>query len=144
MIGFSGVPSHPGACPDGSNCREERGETDRLERDMPVPGGQADDLDRMEIDWHNRLTYPTGLFDPAWVRSAAAANAGIPQSVPAGLPASKLNLSNSPLALDPNSFTALGPRPLRTTGCSGCFDYGTAEGRVNDIVIDPMATTSPI
>src|SRR5438477_7340994 len=140
MISFSGVPSHPGACPDGSNCREERGETDRLERDMPVAGSTADDLDRMEIDWHNRLTYPTGLFDPAWVRSAAAANAGIPQSVPAGLPANKLNLNNSPLALDPNSFTALGPRPLRTTGCSGCFDFGTAEGRVNDIVIDPMAT----
>ena len=68
------------------------------------------------------------------------ADAGIPRTIPAGLPANKLNLSNSPLALDPNSFTALGPRPLRTTGCSGCFDYGTAEGRVNDVVIDPVAT----
>ena len=48
--------------------------------------------------------------------------------------------TNAPLVLSPSSFTALGPRPLRTTGCSGCFDYGTAEGRVNDIVIDPMAT----
>jgi len=32
----------------------------RLERDMPVPEGKADDLDRMEQEWNNRLTYPTG------------------------------------------------------------------------------------
>ena len=49
----------------------EGGDRDRLERYMPIPGGDADDLDRMEIDWHNRLTYPTGRFDPAWVRKAA-------------------------------------------------------------------------
>lgn len=42
----------------------EGGDRDRLERYMPIPGGDADDLDRMEIDWHNRLTYPTGRFDP--------------------------------------------------------------------------------
>ena len=34
----------------------------RLERDMPVPGGKADDLDRMEQEWNNRLTYPTGTI----------------------------------------------------------------------------------
>jgi hypothetical protein len=129
-----------GGCPAGASCQERRSDTNLLERYMPVPGGGADDLDRMEIDWHNRLTYPTGLFDPAWVRRAAVADAGITRSIPWGLQATKLNLSNSPLALDPNSFTALGPRPLRTTGCSGCFDYGTAEGRVNDIVIDPVTT----
>ena len=42
-----------------------------------------------------------------------------------------------PLALDPNRFTALGPQPLRMTGCSGCYNYTTTEGRINDIVIDP-------
>ncbi|MDQ6765389.1 MAG: hypothetical protein M3Z22_04725, partial [Verrucomicrobiota bacterium] len=35
-------------------------------RDMPVPGGDPDDLNRMEIEWQNRLSYPTGVFDPAW------------------------------------------------------------------------------
>src|SRR5689334_8707105 len=28
------------------------------------------------------------------------------------------------------------------TGCSGCYDYGTTEGRVNSIVVDPTTTTN--
>ena len=28
------------------------------------------------------------------------------------------------------------------TGCTGCFDYGTTEGRVNAIVVDPTTTTN--
>src|SRR6266850_2911129 len=36
----------------------------------------------------------------------------------------------------------LGPRPLRMTGCSGCFSYGLTEGRVNDIAVDPTTTTN--
>src|SRR6266513_959393 len=59
-------------------------------RYMPVPGGEPDDLDRMETEWNNRLTYPTGLFDPAWVRQAAAQDALLMRSVPAGLPANNL------------------------------------------------------
>src|SRR5436190_18785366 len=41
---------------------------------MPVPdgeGNESEDLNRMEEQWHDRLTYPTGKFDPAWVRRAA-------------------------------------------------------------------------
>ena len=119
--------------------QDERSER-RLERYMPVPGGEADDLDRMEADWHNRLTYPTGRFDPAWVRQAAVQDAGIAREIPAGRQANNLNQSNPALTLDPNSFTSLGPQPLRMTGCSGCFNYGLTEGRVNDIVIDPVTT----
>src|SRR5262245_18051014 len=63
--------------------REERGEADRSDRYMPVPGGEIDDLDEMEQDWHNRLTYPTGRFDPTWVRQAAAQDAQIARAVPA-------------------------------------------------------------
>ena len=55
-------------------------------RYMPVPGGEPDDLDRMETEWNNRLTYPTGLFDPAWVRLAALKDALIPRGIPGGLP----------------------------------------------------------
>ena len=51
---------------------------------MPVPGGEVDDLDSMEVDWHNRLTYPTGRFDPAWVRQAAVQDAAIAREIPAG------------------------------------------------------------
>ena len=127
-------------CPEGSNCEEGRGDTEQVQRYMPVPGGEVDDLDRMEAEWNNRLTYPTGRFDPAWVRHAAAQDALIERNIPAGLPANNLNENNGALTLDPNAFTALGPRPLRMTGCSGCFSYGTTEGRVNDIVIDPVTT----
>ncbi len=32
--------------------------------------------------------------------------------------------------------------PEHMTGCSGCYDYGTTEGRVNAIVTDPTTTTN--
>src|SRR4029079_5846725 len=34
------------------------------------------------------------------------------------------------------------PKPERMTGCQGCFDFGTTEGRVNAIAIDPTTTTN--
>src|SRR5437867_4214377 len=122
--------------------QDGRMSTGRLERYMPIPGGQPDQLDRMEVEWNNRLTYPTGLFNPALVRLAAAKDALISRGIPACLQSTKLNRSNSPLALSSNSFTALGPQPEHMTGCSGCFDYVTTEGRVNDIVVDPTTTTN--
>src|ERR1700720_455181 len=51
-------------------------------RYMPEPGGKADDLDRMEAEWNTRLTYPTGLFNPQWLRLAAAQDALIPRAIP--------------------------------------------------------------
>ncbi len=112
------------------------------QRYMPVPGGDPDDLDRMEAEWNNRLTYPTGIFNPAWLRLAALQHNAIPRGIPAGIPLKNLNRPDAPLALNPNSFTALGPQPLHMTGCSGCYDYVTTEGRVNDIVVDPTTTTN--
>src|SRR5436190_1327211 len=141
LIGISSVTGI-GWSPDDSNRQTERSDSNRSERYMPVPGGEVDDLDSMESDWHNRLTYPTGRFDPSWVRNAAAQDAQIAAKVPSGVPAKDLNQNDSALTLDPNNFTALGPRPLRMTGCSGCFSYGTTEGRVNDIVVDPTTTTN--
>jgi hypothetical protein len=110
------------------------------QRYMPVPGGEPDDLDRIEAEWNNRLTYPTGIFDPAWVRLAAAADARIARNVPFGARAN-VRLGSGVTALDPTNFTSLGPRPLRMTGCSGCYNYSLTEGRVNDIVVDPTTTT---
>src|SRR6266480_4168224 len=51
------------------------------------------------------------------------------------------HLSN-PNALSTTNFTALGPQPERMTGCSGCFDYTTTEGRVNAIAVDPTTTVN--
>jgi hypothetical protein len=108
-------------------------------RYMPVPGARPQEeaigLAQLEQYWHDRLTYPTGRFDPAWLRAAAAQHVRMPSGVPAG-PYLKLNLAN-PNALSTTNFTALGPQPERMTGCSGCFDYTTTEGRVNAIAVDP-------
>src|SRR3984893_8588227 len=128
-----------------SNSANPRNHNDAIQmsqlRYMPEPGGKADDFDRMEAEWNIRLTYPTGIFNPAWLRLAAAKDALIPRGIPAGVP---LNLKNtaSPLALTTNGFTALGPQPEHMTGCTGCYDYVTTEGRVNTIVVDPTITTA--
>jgi len=113
------------------------------QRDLPTlgenPQEESSDLNRLEQYWNDRLTYPTGSFDPAWVRQAADQDARVSRSVPAGLfPATQENTSGT--SLSTTNFTALGPMPARMTGCSGCFDYTTTEGRINDIAIDPTTT----
>jgi hypothetical protein len=114
------------------------------ERYMPVPGSKPESeavgLERLEQYWHDRLTFPTGRFDPAWLRAAAVQHARMTTGVPAGQHL-KLNFAN-PHALSTTNFTALGPQPLRMTGCSGCFNYTTTEGRVNAIAVDPTTTTN--
>ena len=114
------------------------------DRYLPVPGASSRDeaarLAQLEQYWHDRLTYPTGRFDPAWVRAAAAQHARMTSGVPAGSQA-KLNPAN-PLPLTPMAFTALGPQPERMTGCSGCYNYTTTEGRVNAIAVDPTTTVN--
>jgi hypothetical protein len=141
---FTGIGWHLVGSPENSNdekTREDK-DRDRGERYMPVPGGEADDLNGMELDWHNRLTYPTGRFDPAWVREAAAQDARVARGIPFGLQTNRAEQGNGAFTLDPSGFTALGPTPLRMTGCSGCFSYGLTEGRVNDIAVDPTTTTN--
>src|SRR5215467_8568788 len=82
-------------------------------RYMPVPGGdlrsEGARLGELEQYWQDRLTYPTGRFDPAWVRAAAAQHARMASGIPAG-GFRKLNRPN-PSALTTTSFTALGPQP---------------------------------
>src|SRR5437016_1860460 len=111
---------------------------------MPVPADKPQEetaaLSRLEQFWFDRLTFPTGRFNPAWVRAAAAQHARMQSGVPFGQHL-KLNVAN-PNALSTTGFTALGPQPERMTGCSGCFDYTTTQGRVNTIAIDPTTTTN--
>ena len=88
------------------------------------------------------MTYPTGNFDPAWVRQAANQDALVLRGVPAGYFAITEGNRGNGVTLSTTNFTALGPKPARMTGCSGCFDYTTTEGRINDIVFDPTTTTN--
>ena len=142
--------------------KAESGE--RLERDMPTlgenPGDEAKDLQRLEQYWADRVTYPTGKFDPQWLRNAAAQHARMQTGIPAGnfpkiAPSGNLKGGKAtqrkggttgptlnPPSLSTTGFTALGPKPESMTGCSGCFNYTTTEGRVNAIVVDPTTTTN--
>jgi hypothetical protein len=119
------------------------GPTEDRQRDLPTlgtnPQEESADLGRLEQFWSDRLSYPTGQFDPAWVRQAANQDALMARGVPAG---SFQTPDGDGPALSTTNFTALGPQPARMTGCSGCFDYTTTEGRINDIVIDPTTTTN--
>jgi len=82
-LGLSGVALAILAGKDGA-LRRHSGP----ERYMPVPGsdtrGEASGLAELEQYWHNRLTFPTGRFDPAWLRAAAAQHARMATGVPAG------------------------------------------------------------
>ncbi len=115
-------------------------EAEQGERYMPVPDGDRDGLDRIEAEWNNRVTYPTGIFNPDWVRRAADQDEAIARAIPFGTQKVQLRRNRGPLALDPTNFTALGPQPMRMTGCSGCYNYTTTSGRVNDIAINPVST----
>jgi hypothetical protein len=150
----------PVSSPDGPSRQAQVKQADERLRYMPVPGkerGDADELNRMEEEWNNRLTYPTGTFNPAWLQAAVVQDSLVQQAVPAGVPfksasigksaaggknaaAGKNPASISPLALSSSGFTALGPAPLQMTGCSGCYDYTKTEGRVNAIAVDPTTT----
>ena len=97
---------------------------------MPVPGsGEGEQFGAMDTYWNDRLTYPTGHFNPAWLRAAKTQDARIASRRPRfGGEA-------------PASWTALGPKPEKMTGCTGCYDYGFTEGRINAIAVDPTTTT---
>ncbi|HZT61309.1 MAG TPA: hypothetical protein VFA21_22065 [Pyrinomonadaceae bacterium] len=125
------------------SARAERKGAAREEASAVEPAGERDEaLLEQEEFWAARLTYPTGRFDPAWVREALKQDEAVERAVPAGRVNRSLLNSPSPLSLSTSSFTALGPQPEHMTGCSGCFDYGTTEGRVNSIAVDPTTTTN--
>jgi hypothetical protein len=115
-------------------------------RDLPVPSGdkreEAASLGQLEQFWFDRLTFPTGHFNPAWVRAAAREHARMPKGMPFGHRTKlSLNLAGHD-GLSTSGFTALGPQPEHMTGCASCFDYTLTEGRVNTIAVDPTTTTN--
>ncbi|MDQ2855378.1 MAG: hypothetical protein M3R68_03535, partial [Acidobacteriota bacterium] len=109
---------------------------DQANETEPIREGS---LIEKEEYWAHRLSYPTGDFDPAWVREAAEQDARIQRSIPAGRQSNYK--SNAHFQLVVSGFIPLGPQPEHMTGCTGCFDYTNTEGRVNTIAIDPTTTT---
>ena len=100
---------------------------------------EANELLKLEEYWAARVTYPTGRYDHRWLEEAAEQDSRIARGTPAGrAPAPS---GESPLNLDPTKFTSLGPQPLQSNGCAGCFPYGHVSGRVNIIAIDPVTPT---
>ena len=79
--------------------------------------------------WAHRVAYPTMHFSPSWYNDAKLEDAKVASGVPAGNQAYRRS-SRSPLALDPNSWTFLGPAPLLNAGVQ-------VSGRVNVIAVDP-------
>ena len=97
------------------------------DRYMPVPGvgpqSEADGLSQLEQYWHDRLTFPTGRFDPAWVRAAVAQHDRMTSGVPAGQHL-KLNLAN-PNALSTDQF-------YRTRSATAAHDWLFGLFRLHD------------
>jgi hypothetical protein len=112
-------------------------------RYMALPGGDVgEELGRMDTYWNDRVTYPTGNYNPAWLRHAAEQADKIPSGIPAGVPAqSRASAAGSADSLSSSAFVSLGPKPERMTGCGNCFDYTTTSGRVNVLAVDPTTTT---
>src|SRR6266542_330123 len=91
-------------------------------------GEQREHLGMLDAYWNDRLTYPTGRFNPAWLRKAARQDSRIASRAPAGPDGG-------------TSWVALGPKPERMDGCNGCYNYHYTQGRINAIVVDPTTTT---
>ena len=54
---------------------------------MPLPGGdRGEELDPLDAYWNQRLTYPTGNYNPAWQRAAVAQDKRVKRGTP-GRPA---------------------------------------------------------
>ena len=61
---------------------------EQIPRYMPVPGvrgqNESRDLEQLEGFWADHLSYPTGKFNPAWVRAAADQHKAMTKALPAG------------------------------------------------------------
>jgi hypothetical protein len=137
-------------------------EQQALMKYTPNEGELGENLAGAESYWNTRITYPTGHFNAGWVRRAAAQDDQVERadeaaadntpdpgaasggsggsSSPGGSAAPLTSSSSEPVAAATAPFVSLGPKPLRMTGCSGCYNYTSTEGRMNDIAMDPTTT----
>ncbi len=112
------------------------------ERYLPEPGqdesSESANLLAMGDYFFHRVSYPTGEFNPAWYLEAREQDARVARALPAGEITYTRTSGRSPLALSPDRFTSLGPKPLQSNGCISCYSYGLVSGRANVIVVDPV------
>lgn len=100
---------------------------------------EGEELLGMTDYWATRYTYPTGQFNQQWLADAAEQAKQVEGGVPDGLYAT--GNGRYPLNIGTSQFTSLGPKPLQSNGCQGCFQYGLVSGRVQIIVTDPVSPT---
>ncbi len=104
-----------------------RGENEAQEQGRPPVEGDY---------WAIRVGYggdPQNLrFEPRWLLHSKEQDARIASGVPAGMKDYR-KPAGSPLSLDPNAFTLLGPQPLGGEG----FGAGNNAGRTNALLGDP-------
>ncbi|MGB0132504.1 hypothetical protein [Dokdonella sp.] len=81
--------------------------------------------------WAHRVSYPTMQFSPGWYKEARLADQQIQSSIPAGEKNYRRS-AQSPLTLEPNGWTFLGPSPLVRL-----FQNVLTAGRTNAIAVDP-------
>ncbi len=138
-LGFAALRVRPAAEPEHVRVVTENVD---LARALPAGGdrdSEAEDLLRLEEYRHLRLAYPTGRFDPAWVRNAADQHNRNQRRIPGGKtlfsqsttsggltlaggntagtgdPTDMSALAPGPLSLGSTSFTSLGPNPENRT-----------------------------
>ncbi len=99
---------------------------------MPAEGEEEENEGDMLLQlgdfWATRVTYPTGRFDQRWLLAAAEQDKQVESRLPAGQRWYGPEDANSPLVLDPDAFTSLGPEPLQSNGCQGCSQYRARRG----------------
>ena len=104
-----------------------RGENEAQEQGRPPVDGDY---------WAIRVGYggdPHNLrFEPRWLLHSKEQDARIASGVPAGMKDYR-KPAGSPLSLDPNAFTLLGPQPLAGEG----FGAGNNAVRTNVVLGDP-------
>lgn len=119
--------------------------SDRMALYAAEPGentnGESEDLLSIVDYYTTRYTYPTGQFNQAWLVEAAEQADRVPAGMPDGLHPVTKGDNPTELNLDPTQFTHLGPQPLQSNGCQGCYSYGHVDGRVETIVSDPVSPT---
>src|SRR5438128_1297298 len=94
LLAMFSVGGGPALFGPPQNARQAQAQDSRP-RYMPVHGEKGEELSRLEEEWNNRLTYPTGRFNPAWLRQAAAQDAGISRHIPLGAGTTPLNLKGN-------------------------------------------------
>jgi photosystem II stability/assembly factor-like uncharacterized protein len=110
---FGGVMSAPGENPEAEH------DEDWLR--------QTDDY------WRNVFSIPANQSERDWLQEAVRQDSQIVRSVPAGRITYTHVNNASPLSLDPNLWSSIGPRPIQMPG------WGHVTGRGRALAIDPVS-----